>query len=92
MNDVLRHLDEAYCRELLPRRPADGHKGTFGTLVCICGSLDYAGAAILSGTAGMRGGAGLVALAVPARSNLCLPAAFQSWLRLACPRPTTAAT
>jgi hydroxyethylthiazole kinase-like uncharacterized protein yjeF len=58
-------IDAAVAAGLLPRRDADGHKGTFGTVVCICGSLDYAGAAILSGTAAMRAGAGLVALAVP---------------------------
>ena len=59
-------LDADYCRTLLPPRPADSHKGTFGTLVCICGSLDYAGAALLCGTSAARSGAGLVALAVPA--------------------------
>ena len=32
----------------------------------MCGSLDYAGAALLSATAAARAGAGLVALAVPA--------------------------
>ena len=50
---------------LLPPRPPDSHKGTFGTLVCVCGSLDYAGAALLCGPSAARGGAGLVALAVP---------------------------
>ncbi len=59
-------LDADYCRTLLPPRPAESHKGTFGTLVCICGSLDYAGAALLCGTSAARSGAGLVALAVPA--------------------------
>jgi len=59
-------LDAAYCGPLLPARPADSHKGTFGTVVCVCGSLDYAGAAIMSGTAALRTGAGVAALAVPA--------------------------
>ena len=59
------HLDAATCAPLVPIRAADGHKGTFGTLVCVCGSLDYAGAALLCGTAAARAGAGLVALAVP---------------------------
>jgi NAD(P)H-hydrate epimerase len=59
-------IDAASCAPLVPTRDPDGHKGTFGTLVCICGSLDYAGAALLSGTAAARAGAGLVALAVPA--------------------------
>ncbi|HLB44417.1 MAG TPA: NAD(P)H-hydrate dehydratase [Candidatus Limnocylindrales bacterium] len=60
------HLSAATCAPLVPIRDADGHKGTFGTLVCVCGSLDYAGAALLCGMAAARAGAGLVALAVPA--------------------------
>lgn len=59
-------LDPATCAALLPKRPADGHKGTFGTLLCVCGSLDYAGAALLCGLGAARAGAGLVVLAVPA--------------------------
>ena len=50
---------------LLPRRPARGHKGTFGKLLVIAGSLDYAGAALLVCRAAGRTGAGLVTLAVP---------------------------
>jgi ADP-dependent NAD(P)H-hydrate dehydratase len=48
-----------------PARPADGHKGTFGTVVVIAGSAGMSGAAVLCGTAALRGGAGLVKLAVP---------------------------
>jgi hydroxyethylthiazole kinase-like uncharacterized protein yjeF len=58
-------LDDEFVAGLLPRRDADGHKGTFGTLVCIAGSLDYAGAGLLCAMSAARGGAGLVALAVP---------------------------
>ena len=58
-------LDEAYCAPLIPRRDARSHKFDHGTLVCVAGSLDYAGAALLCGQAAVRGGAGLVALAVP---------------------------
>ncbi len=58
-------LDADFCRTLLPRRDPDGHKGTFGTVVCVAGSLEYAGAGILCATSAARGGAGLVALAVP---------------------------
>jgi NAD(P)H-hydrate epimerase len=59
-------LDAATCAALLPKRPADGHKGTFGTVLCVCGSLDYAGAALLCGLGAARAGAGLVVLTVPA--------------------------
>jgi NAD(P)H-hydrate epimerase len=59
-------LDAATAAALVPKRDPDGHKGTFGTALCVCGSLDYAGAALLAGTAAARAGAGLVVLAVPA--------------------------
>lgn len=59
-------LDAALVAPFLPERPADGHKGTFGSLLAVAGSLDWAGAALLAGTAALRTGAGLVTLAVPA--------------------------
>jgi len=58
-------LDDAIVSSLLPERPARGHKGSFGKLLVIAGSLDYAGAALLVCTAAARTGAGLVTLAVP---------------------------
>ncbi len=58
-------LDDALAARLLPARPARGHKGTFGKLLVIAGSLDYAGAALLVCRAAGRAGAGLVTLAVP---------------------------
>jgi NAD(P)H-hydrate epimerase len=58
-------LDDAIVAGLLPERPARGHKGTFGKLLVIAGSLDYAGAALLTCRAAARSGAGLVTLAVP---------------------------
>jgi NAD(P)H-hydrate epimerase len=59
-------LDEAFAAAMLPTRDPRGHKGTFGTLLAVCGSLDYAGAALLAGSAALRAGAGLVVLCVPA--------------------------
>jgi NAD(P)H-hydrate epimerase len=58
-------LDDAAASALLPARPKRGHKGTFGKLLVIAGSLDYAGAALLVCRAAGRAGAGLVTLAVP---------------------------
>jgi ADP-dependent NAD(P)H-hydrate dehydratase / NAD(P)H-hydrate epimerase len=58
-------LDEDAAVALLPVRPARGHKGSFGKLLAIAGSLDYAGAALLVCRAAGRTGAGLVTLAVP---------------------------
>jgi NAD(P)H-hydrate epimerase len=46
----------------LPQRPSDGHKGTFGQVCVVAGSLGYTGAAYLSATAAARVGAGYVRL------------------------------
>jgi len=55
--------------ELLPARPFDGHKGTFGTVVVIAGSVGYTGAAALTAASALRTGAGLVYLGVPSSLN-----------------------
>jgi hydroxyethylthiazole kinase-like uncharacterized protein yjeF len=58
-------LDDAIAAGLLPERPKRGHKGSFGKLLVVAGSIDYAGAALLVCRAAGRAGAGLVTLAVP---------------------------
>jgi NAD(P)H-hydrate epimerase len=58
-------LDDNLAADLLPERPPRGHKGSFGKLLVIAGSLDYAGAALLVCRGAGRAGAGLVTLAVP---------------------------
>ncbi len=50
---------------LLPPRPDDGHKGTFGTVAIVGGSLRMPGAPALAATAALRSGAGLVKVAGP---------------------------
>ena len=51
-------------RGVLPRRPLDAHKGTFGKLMVVAGSVNYTGAPYLAAMAAMRAGAGLVTLAI----------------------------
>jgi NAD(P)H-hydrate epimerase len=58
-------LDDAIVAGLLPVRDKRGHKGQFGKILVLAGSLDYAGAAYLVCRAAGRAGAGLVTLAVP---------------------------
>jgi NAD(P)H-hydrate epimerase len=48
-----------------PPRPADGHKGTFGSLLIIGGSETMLGAPVLAARAAYRSGCGLVRIAVP---------------------------
>ncbi len=52
---------------VLPERPKDAHKGTFGTVVVLAGSLGFTGAAYLAATGAARTGAGLVSLLVADR-------------------------
>ncbi|MFO7974429.1 MAG: NAD(P)H-hydrate dehydratase [Candidatus Hydrogenedentota bacterium] len=50
---------------LLPERPETGHKGTFGHVFVVGGSLGLTGAVKLAGLGAARAGAGLVTLGVP---------------------------
>jgi hydroxyethylthiazole kinase-like uncharacterized protein yjeF len=53
-------------RSRLPARRPDGHKGTFGRVLVVAGSIGMTGAAIFCCRAALRAGAGLVHLAGPA--------------------------
>ena len=50
----------------LPRRPADGHKGTFGRVFLAGGSQGHTGALVLSAMGAARSGAGLITALHPA--------------------------
>src|SRR5437762_1493841 len=50
----------------LPPRPADSHKGLYGTVLVVAGGRGMAGAAALCGASCLRSGAGLVRVACPA--------------------------
>ncbi|MHC4882420.1 MAG: NAD(P)H-hydrate dehydratase [Planctomycetota bacterium] len=49
----------------LSKRPVDGHKGTFGKVLIVGGSMGFSGAPALAGKAALRSGAGLVRVSVP---------------------------
>lgn len=57
--------EEDMVAAMLPQRPVDAHKGTFGTALVVAGSVNFTGAAGLAGKAAYRVGAGLVTMAVP---------------------------
>ena len=58
-------LDAEVAAGLLPQRPLDAHKGTFGRVLAIAGSARYRGAAGLVCAGALRGGAGYAELAAP---------------------------
>lgn len=57
----------AWVRSVLPRRTQnrDANKGSFGKVLVLAGSRGMVGAAVLTATAALRAGAGLVYLALP---------------------------
>ncbi len=57
--------DEKTLSSWLPERPRNAHKGTFGRVIVVAGSINYPGAAELTALAAYRVGAGLVTMAVP---------------------------
>jgi NAD(P)H-hydrate epimerase len=69
---AIRSITQRWVAERLPPRPARAHKGTFGRLLVLAGSLEYAGAAVLTGLGAARAGAGLVCLATPESVGLRL--------------------
>lgn len=58
-------LDAAQVRQLLPVRPRFSHKGDFGRVLLVCGSVGFTGAAALAARAALRTGAGLITVATP---------------------------
>ncbi|NMB86918.1 MAG: NAD(P)H-hydrate dehydratase [Chloroflexi bacterium] len=67
-----RVLDHDIVAGLLPERPNDAHKGTFGTALIVAGSINYTGAVLLAGRAAYRIGTGLVRMAIPGPLHLAL--------------------
>ena len=62
-------LDCQWISKCFEKYPSDAHKGTFGRVFIIAGSLGMTGAAALSGLASVRGGAGLVTVGIPESLN-----------------------
>jgi NAD(P)H-hydrate epimerase len=61
------------------KRKKDSHKGTYGHLLILAGSLGKTGAAVMAAKAGLRMGAGLVTVGTP---QSCLPIVARSMMEL----------
>lgn len=55
-------ITEGWVRSVLPKRPLDANKGSFGRVLVVAGSINYIGAAYLACMGAARVGAGLVTL------------------------------
>lgn len=69
--EVLRFSEEEI-RRWLPLRKKDGHKGSFGKGLFICGSVGMAGAAYLAAKAAYLSGIGLVKIYTPEENRIIL--------------------
>ncbi|WCN37529.1 NAD(P)H-hydrate dehydratase [Aneurinibacillus uraniidurans] len=58
-------LADSEIRRLLPPRPRFSHKGTYGHALILAGSREMTGAPVLTASAGLHTGCGLLTLAVP---------------------------
>ena len=65
-------MTDGNMRPMLPLRPSDSHKGSFGRTMVVAGSLNYIGAAYLAGSAATRVGSGLVTIALPASVQMAV--------------------
>jgi len=76
--------DASMVNALLPKRPANANKGTFGKALLVAGSVNYSGAAWLAAIGAYRVGAGLVTVAAPQAiiSTLAARLAEATWLLL----------
>jgi hydroxyethylthiazole kinase-like uncharacterized protein yjeF len=61
-----RSITQRYVAGMLPARPARAHKGTFGNVLVVGGSLEFGGAPVLAALGAARAGAGLVCVAAAA--------------------------
>lgn len=62
-NGIKELLTEADIKDIFPLRPMNAHKGLFGHVLVIGGSVGMVGAVYLSGRAALRSGAGRVSVA-----------------------------
>jgi ADP-dependent NAD(P)H-hydrate dehydratase / NAD(P)H-hydrate epimerase len=70
---IITLITSDYVRGLLPPRPTDSNKGTFGSVLTVAGSLGMSGATLLASQTALRVGAGLSLLATPKTLVLNLP-------------------
>jgi NAD(P)H-hydrate epimerase len=57
------YLTDKWVKSVLPERPLQANKGSFGKVLVVAGSINYIGAAYLACSGAIRAGAGLVTLA-----------------------------
>lgn len=85
MTNGARSITQRWVAQRLPSRPERAHKGTFGRVLVVAGSLELPGAALLAGLGAARAGAGLVCVAAAESVGARLAGAIPelTWILLA---------
>jgi NAD(P)H-hydrate epimerase len=78
-------ITEYLATSLLPERPSDGHKGTFGSTLIVGGSKDYLGAVTMATDAATRSGVGLTFVATPESAYRQIAGAISEAMYLSLP-------
>lgn len=69
----------------LPARPTESNKGDYGRILVLAGSRNMSGAAILTGTATLRAGGGLVTIACPREVQGVIASGFPCYMTAGLP-------
>ncbi|MEM8542432.1 MAG: NAD(P)H-hydrate dehydratase [Cyanobacteria bacterium P01_H01_bin.119] len=88
---VQRITSEAVRSRLPLPRPSATHKYKVGSLLLVCGSKPFAGAALLSGLGARASGVGMLTVAVPEALRLWLVGQLPEALVVGCPETETGA-
>lgn len=72
-------------QKLLPKRNSVSHKGDYGKVLSVCGSMKYPGAAVLAATGAVKTGAGLVFAAFPEKAYPAIAAKLTEPVMLSLP-------
>jgi hydroxyethylthiazole kinase-like uncharacterized protein yjeF len=80
-------LTDYQMADLLPVRPANAHKGSFGHTAVVAGSVGKTGAGVMTSLSALRAGAGMVTLALPESLEATLP--NRPWELMTLPLPET---
>lgn len=76
-------------RSLVPPRPKDSHKGTYGYLLVIAGSAGLTGAACLTCESALRAGVGMATLGLPRSLNIAMEARLTETMTRPLPETST---
>lgn len=82
---MTRPITPSLARSLVPARPKDSYKGTYGYLLVIAGSAGLTGAACLTCEAALRAGVGMVTLGLPRSLNAAMEARLTETMTLPLP-------